>query len=173
MRVLIPFSLVVTKNFGESFCREFEGWKWSQLFPPECWLIFTRINGVNSQKTNVHLSLPYKHTHKTLRHCTLWVITSHSLTKLMSLVYKHRYSVILQRPVRSGRVKWNVVRWFSGQTVHFSPLSWQSLWKPAENRYISPHIYPNIRHTFAVVTVRQAPCYNLKYPGSEPTHRMI
>jgi hypothetical protein len=147
---LIPFSLVVTEIFRESYRRKFQGWQSSQLFPLECWLLFTRIKGVTSQKTNVHLSVLYQYTRKTVRHSTAWVITRHSLTELMSIIYKHRYSVILLRPVRSGGVKWNVVRWFSGQMVHFSVLSWQSLRKHRANCYSSPHLYPNMRKTFRI-----------------------
>jgi hypothetical protein len=108
---------------------------------------FTRINGVTSQETNVHLSVLYQYTHKTVKHSTPWVITRHSLTELMSIIYKHRYSAILLRPLRSGSVKWNVVRWFSGQMVHFNLLSSQSL-RNSVNRYISPHLYLNMRQTF-------------------------
>jgi len=145
---LIPFSLVFTKIFGESYRRKFQVWNWGQLFPLEFWLIFTRINGVTSQATNVHLYVLYQYAHKTVIHSTAWVITRHTLTELMSIIYKHRYSVILLRPVRSGSVKWNVVRWFSGQMVHFSLLYWQSLRKRTVNRYNSPHLYPNMRQTF-------------------------
>jgi hypothetical protein len=145
---LIPFSLVVTKIFEESYRSKFEVWHWNQLFLLGCWLNFTRINCFTSHETNLHLSVLYQYTHKTVRYSTLWVITRHSLTELMSIIYKHRYSVILLRPVRSGSVKWNVVRWFSGQMVHFSLLSWLLLRKHTVNRYNSPHLYPNMRQTF-------------------------
>jgi len=145
---LIPFSLVFTKIFRESYRFKFKVWHWSQLFPLECWLIFTRINGVASQESNVHLYLLYQYAHKTVRHSTAWVISRHTLTELMSIIYKHRHSVILLRPMRSGSVKWNVVRWFSGQMVHFSLLSWESLRRHTANRYNSPHLYSNVRQAF-------------------------
>ena len=153
---LIPFSLVVIKIFRESYRRKFQVWHWSQLFPLECWLIFTRIYGVPSQEPNAHLYVLYQYAHKTVRHSSAWVITRHSHTELMSIIYKHRHSVILLRPMRSSSVKWNVVHWFRGQMVHFSLLSRVSLRKYTVNRYSSLHLYPIVRQTFRMTVNQQS-----------------